>query len=313
MVAHEFRVTNTTGVPVEITGEAHTCTCTEVTVRKGTLAPGETIGLTLKVKPYLNRADNSVSCTLKTNHPKWKDWTYTLQYRCFPDAQVVPDRVDLGTTWIDRPAATEPDGSAPTPDAWLEIFGDDAGERAAKCRLDAPLGIEAHLKLTSETSIDGGIQKTRYPIFLKVRRTNPQIGSFAQPLGVRGLGTELPPSAMVIWTMTGPIAVDPPQAFVGVLGGGDRPEPVRLVVKSLRGNPFRIRATKTDSKLVAVVSEQSDESANEHAITLRATGAEPPSDAAAVSGDMTIETDLPGAESVRVPWSAFIRRSGDGR
>ena len=307
MVSHEFQVTNTTGVRVEILGEVHSCTCTEVAVRRGVIEPGETIALTLNVKPYVNRSDGWVSCTLKTDHPRWKDWTYRLQYRCFPDARFVPDRIDLGTHWIDEPPPAEDGGKPRAPDMWLEVYGEASKKPLRDWRLEAPLGITATLGFTPETVDDGGVRKLRYPVTLKLDRGTTRIGTHTQSLTFRGISA-LPTFSSVSWTISSPLTVDPPQAFVGVLGTASAPEPIRLVLRSVRGASFRILSVKTDSDLVAAAAESPDEAGDRHSVVIRATAAKSPGNAAATSGDVAIKTDLAGAETVHVPWSAFIRR-----
>ncbi len=307
LIEHEFQVTNTTGQAIEILGETHSCTCTEVAVRKGKLEPGETIVLKLKVKPYLNRADGSISCTLKTNHPQWKEWTYFLHYRCFPDAQIVADRVDLGTIWVDRPSPSASASSSRAPDAWLEVYDTDTKGQVKHAQIESPPGVTARVGVSSESVLDSGVRKVRYPIFLDLDRSNTRLGTFAQPLNVR-VSSKIIGTTTLVWTVAGPLTIDPPQAFVGVIVGPNPPNPVRLAVRSVRGTPFRILAVKGNSELIIATTEKAGEAAKEHTIAIGTSQSKPTTKAAAISRDVTIETDLPGAETFRLPWSAFIQR-----
>ena len=61
---HIFSIVNNTKHPISILSEHHSCACTQVAVKTGSLSPGETTNLRLDVNLYPINAKTFISCTL---------------------------------------------------------------------------------------------------------------------------------------------------------------------------------------------------------------------------------------------------------
>jgi len=124
MLVHEFRVTNTTGKAVRILNETHSCTCTSVAFAPKQLAPGESAPLEVKVRVPDGYSERKIHVTLKTDHPKFPSWTYEVQFVSYPEARIVPDRIELGSFVLrkDGGIAGAQDPSSARKEAWFETF-----------------------------------------------------------------------------------------------------------------------------------------------------------------------------------------------
>jgi hypothetical protein len=96
-ITHDFVVSNTTTEPVRIVDVEKTCSCTTFELGKSRLAPGDTTTLKMIVNTENAYMTKFARCILHTDHPRFKDWAYTLGFVSLPFAVVDPDSLDLGT------------------------------------------------------------------------------------------------------------------------------------------------------------------------------------------------------------------------
>ncbi len=103
-VSRVFVVRNTTSDSVGIGSVDRTCTCTSFELGKYRLAPGESTTLSVVVDVTGGFMTRSAACVLRTDHPKFKDWSYSLTFVSAPFAVANPSVLNLGSF--------EPDGKS---------------------------------------------------------------------------------------------------------------------------------------------------------------------------------------------------------
>lgn len=301
-ITHTFRVVNTTGVPVRVLDQAHSCLCTTVELEKGaTIAPGGEIPLKLTVNVLPAHPDQTVECMVKTDHPTMGDWTYRLTFHPYPDAIIRPDRIDLGVL----PRRTTADDSGPRePVAHLELFGNLAERLAPKLNISPLTGARARIgEPLGREMLAGGVARVRYPIFIELA-DRADVGQHQTALNIQGKG--LPPlSTSVSWRILGPLSAAPANLYFGMIRAGRPSDPSAILVKAGDGRSFRVTAVESSSADVTLRSPDPSTSARSHHLsaTFRADAA---SRDKAATGHLLIKTDLDGDAAVKVPYSAFL-------
>ena len=100
-VSHVFSVKNTTTEQVEIRTVDKTCACTSFELGKSRLASGESTTLTVGVDVMKTLMARTAVCILRTDHPKFKDWTYSITFVSAPFAVAEPNALNLGPFKLD--------------------------------------------------------------------------------------------------------------------------------------------------------------------------------------------------------------------
>ena len=312
-IEHEFRVVNTTGRPVKILGELHSCTCTDVGLRLGVLQPGESTPLRMKVSIPDGRIDRVIGCTVKTDDPGRPDWQYSIAAQAYTPGRVDPDRIDLGTLSLD-PGVASVGGAAVDPPAGaatVELFdrGDGPAPRARLVEVPSELA----LKLGDRGVVDRpakGIRRVRYPLTVGLRERPTVEGRHAATIALMVGDRRF--QATVAWSTKGLLSVGPAAVHFGFVADGDPPRSANVVVRSVDGRPFRLVDAPPSAGPVTIRRISGDHPDNPEA---------PPSiyrlelvfdpsrrgPGAALNGVASIKTDLPGAATCPVKWSAFSR------
>lgn len=310
---HEFRVVNTTGRPVKLLSEMHSCTCTDVAIKFGVLQPGESTPLRLKVSIPDGRVDRVVGCTIKTDDPKHPDWLYSIAAQAYTAGRIDPDRIAVGTASLDPdvPSVGGTTTEALATTAWVELFDRGEGPPPAAKLVDVPGELTS--KLDDRGEIDRpakGIRRVRYRLTVGLRNRPTVEGSFAATIGLMAGGKPL--QAVVVWSTKGLLSVAPSTVHFGFVGGGDTPKSVAVMVRSVDGRAFRLVDSPADSGPVTIRRKPRDHPDNPeaplsiHHVELvfdpsrRGSGA-------ALNGVASIKTDLPGVATCPVKWSAFSR------
>ena len=121
-VTHDFVVTNTTSEPVKIDSVDRSCTCTSFKLEKYQLAPGETTKLTIDVDVNPGYMQKSATCVLKTDHPRFKNWSYTTKFVSLPFMVADPSDLNLGSFTVNGKNANA------VQHATLDLFADSSIE-----------------------------------------------------------------------------------------------------------------------------------------------------------------------------------------
>ena len=96
-VTHDFVVKNTTSEPVQFLTVQQSCSCTSYKLDKDQLKPGEATKLTMDVIVANAYMHKYATCVLKTNHPTFKDWAYTVEFVSLPLVVTEPNVLNLGS------------------------------------------------------------------------------------------------------------------------------------------------------------------------------------------------------------------------
>jgi hypothetical protein len=104
-----------------------------------------------------------VSSELRTDDPRFPNWTYRLRFESFPRVQILPERIDLGTfragKFANRPAT-----------ARLEIFAAPGEEMSGPGKLKVPDGMSVTLDRRPErTKFVGGVRRDTYHFTVRLR------------------------------------------------------------------------------------------------------------------------------------------------
>ncbi len=301
-VTHTFRVVNTTGVAVRVVDEMHGCLCTTVKLEKGTtLATGAEMPLTLTVSAVSAHPDQTVECTIVTDHPTMPQWTYRLTLHPFPDAILKPDRIDLGKFSDFDPASA---ASSPEPSAYLEVYGELASRPRPEIDRASLHGASVRFgEASGREMLASGVARVRYPIF--VEPPNPcEDGRHQSTLNFRGDGSPLL-STSISWEKVGPLSVAPSQLYFGLFTTGRSSDPLQVRVTASGGRTFGITEIESSSKFVTTKLSDPSTPARSHHLSVTFQAPTTATDRA-VTGHILIKTDLDGGVAVKVPYSAFL-------
>ena len=121
-VGHTFIVRNTTNDAVEIRSVDKLCSCTSFELGKYRLERGESTTLVVNVDVLRGFMTRTTACILRTDHPKFKDWTYGITFVSTPFAVAAPSVLNLGYL--------KPDGQNPdtVKELTLDLFTESAIE-----------------------------------------------------------------------------------------------------------------------------------------------------------------------------------------
>ena len=313
-LTHQFRVQNTTGHPVRILDEKHSCECTEVILEQREVPPGGSVTLTLNVSVPPIYAKKGVSCTLTTDDPDHRDRAYQLGFESFPRAQIVPDRIDLGTYSVSDMLGFAKSLEPPSREVWLDVFvpRTERGTGALlqprltqipeECRAAIGDGPEVSTPVSQ-------VLHARYRLLISLKRHARSAGTFVRPISFStadGMGA----SAAVSWTVRAPVNCSPSQIHFGSVGVGDAALKRRVILSSSDGGTFRI--TSVDSPAFLRVNQPQGtatsspaNSTHELDITF---GAPHQESSRFLAGTIRFRTDRADYPEVLLAWSAFLRK-----
>jgi hypothetical protein len=303
---HEFRVKNSTDRVVRILSERHSCDCAKVTLERRELRPSESAALQIEVTIPPVYSNREVTCVLETDLPEHPDWVYRIKFEGFPNARIVPDRIDLGTRVAAPPTAALNGDSTTTTSAWLEVYAPRAESARARPSL-GPVPPECNVDLGEGVDMEPGfpgVRVTRYPISIRLDRAGSSPGLFVRPCGV-SLDGNPGASALVFWTVRAPVVCEPSFLHFGSVTPAEPAPSQRVRLRSTDGIPFRILSVN-QSPLIKIEHEtRPSEPSIDHSLSLRLSL--PRDSSRAVSGSLLIRLDRLDSPDVLVPWSAFAR------
>ena len=92
---HEFHMQNTNMRQLKVIALSKSCSCTEATLSRYSIAPGESASLTMKVRLPKSFQTQQVSAVLTTDDPAHEKIDFTMSFTSVPDVLVEPDRVTV--------------------------------------------------------------------------------------------------------------------------------------------------------------------------------------------------------------------------
>jgi len=304
-VTHTFRLLNTTGRPVRVEEIRKSCTCTEATFDRNSVAPGESVNLTMVVQAQPTFREWNVSSSLVTDDPVDPFWTCYLRFRTYPQAQFERPVVDLG-----RVKTTSTDlGDGMT--TYFEIFEPAQGERRPRSDFDLSYPPTLIVERGAEPAVDlldsGRVRRLRYPIHLGVASaTARQLTTGAQTAClVARTAAGLNLSTTATWTSHTPILAAPSNLSFGIVRVDGERVSRKLVLRANDGQPFRILSVTSDSPTVSlgVSPDVMKQPATSHTVELAYhRGAPSPQ---FPGGQIVVQTDRPEMPTLQLPWSAI--------
>ena len=96
-ITHDFIVRNTSAETVKILKTDKNCSCTSFSLQKFELAPGEATKLTVSVDVPAAYMPKSAACILTTDHPRFRNWVYAVEFVSLPLFAADPDVLSLGS------------------------------------------------------------------------------------------------------------------------------------------------------------------------------------------------------------------------
>lgn len=312
---HTFHVRNTTGRPVQIVGEHHSCSCTEIRLTKGRLEPGQSTTLEMIAHVPSTYSRTSLSCTILTDDPKFNEWTYGLTFESLPRAAIAANRVELS---MER-SGQSPGGNGEPPrrlsaETWFEAFAPAGANLPKPTAVSAADGLA--VEIDKEPQVDqlgGGVRRARYRVHLTtvIGEQGGLTGTQSFPVTIRatdGIVT----ATTAVWTFHTSIESLPSRVHFGMVKGGAPEIHRKIAVRSVDGRPFRIvSAAGGDHGLVRLTGGALPTSpAVSHTLELTLSASETEQQSRAASGIVRLRTDRGPFYEVHVPWSVFFQRPG---
>lgn len=310
---HTFQVTNSTSRPVRIQGETHSCGCTDIELRQVVLDPGESTPLTMTVRLPTGLVEREVGCTVKTDHPRFPEWNYTLRYATFPVARIATERIDLGTISLGEAQDDDQPGRVDSAEqTWLELYtsGDEAAPEFGT--IVGPDELIADLDPNPiRKSLGGGVERIRHRLSVSLRPGMSSAGTYARSLSLPIAGGPSV-STTVVWSAKAPVVSTPAQVHSGMLTPGADAVTRKLLIRSSDGRQFRLLPDDpgpSEGLVPAIHGIAADAPpSTSHIATLALTIPETES-GRAFEGAVRFRTDIADFPEVRIPWSVFLRRS----
>lgn len=304
-LTHDYRITNTTGIPVRILGEEHSCGCTSVALKKGVLLPGEVTIAVMEVNLPRERERGAVGFSVITDHPNWPKWEYTATFESVPFAKFEPAALNFGTV---RTASKPGQTNGPiVARAHLEVYGPgSAGALSTPIRLVTPPELLAEIdELAILDNPRPGVLRARYPVKVTLAESPQSLGTFYRPIKA-DFGGRKSVELRVIWQATGAVTFTPSHVHFGLIKLADEPVTRTVVIHGENKRAFRLLKVEASSPLLSFeASATTAGSSSSHVLMIKF---KPPSEKSgpALNGYVKIQADIGGAPEIKIPWSAFL-------
>jgi len=307
-IAHEFSVRNTSTRTVKILDVQRNCGCTSFSLDKRHLAAGEATKFTINVDVPTGYIPKLASCVLKTDHPRFTDWVYTVQFVSLPFIAADPDVLNLGSFGLD---GTNVDASR---NVAVDVFADSRTELTREM-FSVPEEIDLQLfPNPGVRRLEKDVWNTRYTMSAGFsekgrealrRRSRPGIITKAIELTA---GESRHWSYSVYWQVLAPLACHPSFLSFGNLRDHREEHSRTITISSTTGERFRITAVKAGSPevLVEAVYDPSHEAAT-HRLKITAETNKDTS-RRLLAGSIQVQTTAKNQLTVDVYWSATLDR-----
>lgn len=308
-ITHAFRLSHRSDRTVTIKDIKRSCACTAAVVGKKTIAPGEAVALTMTVDAKPIYSNQSVVCTLETDHPTQPEWTYRLSFRTYPRVRFDAATIDLGEL-PDSPEADAKSGAGKA--VWLETYepATQLPVAAAPFDLDCrpPLSASVGGEPDTEFIEDGTVRRSRHPVRVAIDpsagREGPS-GTYTGTVTAR-TGPKAIASTVVIWSRKAPLEVSPPNLSFGLVNRpGDRSSR-KVILRSRDDRPFRVLSVAGGAEDVAATGPDPGKPTGPAPTqVVELTFRRGPASRRFATGQAVIRTDHPEMPSLRVSWSAI--------
>jgi hypothetical protein len=309
-IRHTFVVTNDNSTPVKILRVERTCGCASFKLEKFELEPGEATALRVDVDVPTGYMPKIATCILKTDHPKFRDWLYTVQFIALPFAVADPEVLNLGRFGFNER------NKADVKHVNLDLFGDSKVTLTAD-QFRVPEEVELEIDPDPETrELQRGVWNTRYQLSIKLNEKgrkgldhDPQLGVVAKSIRLSAGGSRRW-AYSVFWQVDAPLAPRPSFLSFGDLDDEGEDHARHVTISSSAGKNFKILSAKNSSSDITIEAEYdaSNESPS-HQLKLRALKKEGSSKARFLAGVIQVHTSCELQPAIELHWSAIMGRS----
>lgn len=292
-----FKFTNTGKTPLEIVQAAGSCGCTVPALSKKTYAPGETGEIKVSFNPHNRRDKQHTQVTVTSNDPS--NPAQLLHVVSFVKAQVRldPQALSFGQIEKNKGAGNVVVFTSIKPDL-----------RPVSVQSNNPI-ISAVLEEPKQVTIEGE-NALQASIRINID-PNAQVGPFQGAVTLITSDPAKPMTITVLGEVIGEVALVPPRLSIGGTSPNQQVA-TQVQLSSRYGKPFKIvkveevPAPNNPKMLTFDVVEDPTSTPSQPRSILKVSGNAPQTNGA-FRGEIVITTDLPGEETVRVPYFGFVR------
>ncbi|MCC6322194.1 MAG: DUF1573 domain-containing protein [Phycisphaerales bacterium] len=294
-VNHTFNFTNVSDRTVKITVAA-SCGCTVAGLEKDTYAPGEKGKVTATFNPQGRNGSQTKVLTMTVIDPQGVFAQQTMTITSNVKALVTVEPPKMYLTEVDHKAGQTSKLTIKARSGDFRISTAEANSEFVKINLGEPKPIE-----------EGGEKMTQYDVELQVGKGAP-IGSLSGQITFNSNDAKMKVPAYFIGAdVIGDMKATPPQAMLRVTTVGT-PFSTQVRIDSRSGSAFNITSIdvegRQDMKLVADAVKNAD--GGYYMLTI---AGQTPDQPGIVNGTIVISTDAQGGETIRVPFTAAVRKA----
>jgi hypothetical protein len=281
MLTHPYRLTNSTGQTVRITGVRVSCGCTSATAMQGVLAPGQSTVVMAQMDTTRFVGPKTVTIYVQFDQPQWQEVRLSISANSRTDIVVTPDTLAFGPI---------PRGTGPARTTTVTFAGGT--------QLVSVAAESNYVTLTAKPVRNSGYD-VAYEVTATIRPDTP-VGKWYTDVWLNTNNAGSPRIRVPLTVDVEPaLNLSPATAAFGAVTMGSAAE--RKVI--LRGpQPFKITEIKGDDDQVTVVTGDSKEARPVHVLTVKVKAA----GVGDLSRTLTIVTDLPGDGTADLPVRASV-------
>jgi len=305
-VETKFKFTNSGVAELEIMNLLGSCGCTVPQLEKKKYAPGESGEITVKYNPHNRRGKQHTQVTVTTNDPAKNQVILGLSSEVKPTIMTDPQVAALGQ--VER--GKEGKVTIKLTSRKLDFMPTQVTPNDTK--VEAKIGEKKEIEIEGDKALEWPIEITLSP--------NAEVGQIQTQCTIRTNDPGKTLNFMVLGEVVGQIKAEPQRVTLGGLAPNqDISTTFRIAPRAER--PFKVLSVTEEPAPVPVpnnpqgspgakmfeVSFTEDSSVPIHAWVVKLTGKAPGEGGGTFRGDMVIKTDMPGEETVKVPYYGFIR------
>ncbi len=298
VIEHSFVVQNKTNEQIQFKHVSTSCGCTEATLGKELLEPGEETTLELVANLAGRSGPQRFMCLLHVEGQS--PWVYEVNLDALQRFEISPQVIQLGEI---------------TPNVDSEAFMADLIVRAPKSDgIPAVLGLEPYegldidIKGPSNNTVNHGIVEAEYKLSIQPARQLAKSSSSFCALRIHFGESEKvldgnQPFVRIAWTPVGRIHIDPRRLFFrDIERSGDTY--AKAVLRSTDGSSFRIKRVESSHPAVTAKCDTAT-SATEH--TLMVSIDPNKVDGRSLWGGLEVSFENDVAPSLRLPIAGFLK------
>lgn len=303
-VTTDFKFKNNGKSTLEISNVQGSCGCTVPALDKKKYEPGEEGRVKVIYNPHNRRGKQHTNVTVTSNDPAKNQIVLSVQSEVKPTIMTDPQVAAMGQ--VERGKEGKATITITTRKADLiptQITPSDA-------KIQATIGEKKEAELEGDKVL-------QFPIELTLA-SGAEVGPIQTQCTVRTSDPNRTLNFMVLGEVVGQVKVEPQRVTLGGLSP-DSPIDSTFRMSARNDKAFKVLSVEeaptsiaganqpTDTPKIFSFKIDQDTSVTPNAWTIRLTG-KAPANATTFRGDLIVKTDMPGEETVKVPYYGFIRQ-----